>query len=95
MMARAVPLLLLLLFSCTCMSVMGQEGKKIFLDETGHLGEETDAGTLTEKTEPSMTDLSNTVKSLQARLDSIEELLKGKGLYSCFICSLMVYSTYG
>ncbi|XP_057190421.1 complement C1q-like protein 2 isoform X2 [Triplophysa rosa] len=94
MMARAVPLLLLL-FSCTCMSVMGQEGKKIFIDEPEHLREETDAASMTEHTEPIPAELSNTVKSLQSRLEATEELLKGKEHKVAFAASLGSVQNHG
>lgn len=81
MMACAVPHLLLLF---SCMSVMGQKGK-ILTDETEFLHEEEDAANMTEHTEPNLAELSNTVKSLQTRLEATEELLNRKGLYSCFI----------
>ncbi|XP_056599741.1 complement C1q tumor necrosis factor-related protein 6-like [Triplophysa dalaica] len=72
MTACAAPLLLLLF---SCMSVMGQKGK-ILTDETEHLSEEDDAASGTEHTGPNLAELSNTVKSLQTRLEATEELLK-------------------
>ncbi|KAA0718799.1 hypothetical protein E1301_Tti011422 [Triplophysa tibetana] len=65
------------------MSVIGQEGEKILTEENEHLPEETDFATMTEHTE-----LSNTVKSLQTRLEATEELLKRKEHKVAFAASL-------